>query len=441
MDAQQAMVRDGVLYWVSPDAPSVRAAPVHSQTLLWNTPIRAQAPGHAELSIYSADTVLVHSANELLALDRSSGVVRARHSVVAHSGARRSHIQHSNGACALQSDCAIEPIDCQQGTPLGPVIRGPEITFFDDDMSDSQPSCLMHQREAVGLAGQRALYVISANALVSPRAEGTYLVARDLRTGTTAYQQLLTSHSVGYSVSALSTDRSMLLYGYPGPDQRVHVVAVRANDGRIAWQNTAVFAETSLQPMALATVNGDPSTMAIVARHGQSNVYYSQQISLGDGRARWSVSAPAGVLPLGQQWQLPEAFLRTTAQLQRVSWRDVQTGIETTQLPVHEGMALRSVASGGYATTDEAPGYDSNGALIPYLPEPAVFAVQRSSGGLATRSAQVFVRQSAAVVESLSPDAWWLGESRADGRAWVAVFHWREQTFGRVVRYSVRLAP
>ncbi len=437
--SMQAVVRDGVLYSVSADTRSVMAVSLATQRDLWQTVLRPRAEGTAELTVNSQQTLLVHAGNELLSLDRTTGTVLARHPVRWNSAHQRAHIWNNNGACALNFECQLQPVHCTSGTPLGTAFVGPEITFHGDDEMDATPSCMMHQRIVVGTTTQSSLYIVSANALAGIRAEGAYLIARDLRDGHERFRRQITDESVGLSIASLSPDKTRVLYAYQGQSRQLTVVAANANDGQILWRWVNPNLTPTAQVVSLASMQRDPRAVGLLVRDGTTHMYEYFQLDGQRGRMRWRARDVAGALPLPQNVELPETALMSLADVTEVTWRNDRTANTESRTTIPTGASLqRTVGGAGYEVTWDRRGYDNNGAVIPAGSAPMVLDVWR---GNRSQNALVFIRQNASVVAELNQDGWWLGEARVGTGVVAAVFEWRRGSFGAVNLYSVELAP
>ncbi len=434
--AIQATARDGVVYAVSEDTTAVFAVSLATQRVLWRTAVRRGPLAPAEVTVTGPTVLLARLANELVAIDRSSGRIVARHPS-ASGTYRTGHVTQENGACAVHAECSLAPVDCATGAPIGAPLIGPTLDIHDAANSTSFSSCMMDQRTVIGAVGEASLYLVSANAIDSPRAEGTYLLARHRTTGRELFRARTSTSTTSSPSVALSVDRSLAFVGLREARGQLRVRALRTSNGAQAWTWTDASAARDASEITFATSARSTSALGVLVRAQSS--YSLVLLDAQRGRLRWKVSESNPVVPL-----LADAVLSSDAPLRlptvrAASWRDLNTGREQSRTLIPTNATLQRTADGlHYELTSELRGYDTNGAEIPRTGDPMVFDVVRATPQLA--SGTVIVRRSSATVATFSDDCWWLGETRVGSTVIAAIFQWRRQSAGSVRLFRATLS-
>jgi hypothetical protein len=181
-----ARLDNEMLISLDADLRSVRAIDIVAERIVWQTHVQDAPAGGHDLARLPSGRILLIAGPSLIVLDGTSGAVVARHSL--HGDfAERSHFHEENGICGLNTNCAFQPVDCEDARPLGAPIFGEWLSRRSYDGSEMHTGCWGFGVTLIGR--RRGTLVIEVRNLApppgsNPRQRSRYVrLTIDARTG------------------------------------------------------------------------------------------------------------------------------------------------------------------------------------------------------------------------------------------------------------------
>ncbi len=184
-----ARLEGPVLFSLDPDLRGVRAIDIVTERLVWQTHVQDAPVGGHDVARLPSGRILVVAGPSLIVLDPTSGTLVARHTLTP-SFAVRSHLWAENGVCGMNTECAFQPIDCDDARPLGEPILGQQQSRISFDQREMHTGCwgfgvtLIGRRRDALVIEVRNIARSHTERTANPRAQSRYVrLTIDARTG------------------------------------------------------------------------------------------------------------------------------------------------------------------------------------------------------------------------------------------------------------------
>ena len=358
-DAVDEMLRGHLLLAVDPGSRMLRARDVDSGEELWRVELGEASEGALIEDLGDGRILVQVPGQDFHTIDLARGVRIARRS----SPPQWNFVQRVAGACALMSDCALQPISCQDGAALGPRLRGTTISYTPmGPDEDGSPTCTS-PLEVLGRAGELSLYVVHVR-----ESEHAEVIAID-RAGEVSWRSADVACEQCGPVAVGSASDGSVCWTTSTPDRERVVRAFRCADGHPLFTRRITLASGYRHPPLFTGWVTRPPGLFLT---GDTEA----TLIAPDGRARWTrPTAPDTlVLPAGLRTpSYPLGLDRYTS----VEHVDPANG-RTTREQSLEGGEVRVDEEGVVAIVPMGQSSDRAGAPVPAL---RVFTFHRARNG------------------------------------------------------------
>jgi len=283
LEAQDAMVRGQRLVYVDATGTALVARDLATDREAWRVPLGEPAAASV-LHVLDEDVVMVQQLGQAYtSVDTSTGDVVHQRS----SPRRWTFVHRGMGGCGLVSDCALQPIDCRDGRPLGALLGGPTVKFWIDGQH-TDPVCTDEPTVWGAAAGMTLVRDTGGN---EPR---VVALGPDGPLWSSPHPSCDDCEPVG---AGIAPDGSLCWSTDRVGDERVEVKAFSCTTGALGFQGT--WAVTRRSPYVGVLVGWAPGLLLVV--HGRGAV----AIDGATGQQRWRTELPAGELAVVPGLRLP----------------------------------------------------------------------------------------------------------------------------------------
>ena len=363
--ALDAVVREGAVVFVVADGTEARSVDVATGVERWRAPLGA-ASQLAIIHDLGGGRLFVQVPGRATTLDAATGRV-----VAARAASRDwEFVHHGMGGCALRSDCALAPIACEDGRPLGPPLVG-------------QSEWIQESDEHGNMRGDSQRCDADASVLAIA-GELTLFVARNLEHGPTGtvVRAIDAGGRTRWSAAAPACAQCAPLGGGASPDGRLCWTTDRAHEGEALVRGfdcatgqvrfsraLSIDRATAYAGLVTGFVPTPPSIL-VVARGSVTTL-------APNGATRWTRAIPvdAIALPIGLR---VASFPLALEGFRAIVHVDATTGATVRAEQLAEGRELRVGDDSAIAVVRAGATGDRGGARVP---APEVFSFVRDRAG------------------------------------------------------------